>query len=87
MQIIGKVSKWGNGLGLRINQDIAKGLGVKPNDEVSLELDENEHVLIVSAVDKKNTWPFKEADLIQGMTVDNVHADLLVNPTGKEISE
>ncbi|MPV86051.1 AbrB/MazE/SpoVT family DNA-binding domain-containing protein [Ostreibacterium oceani] len=87
MQITGKITKWGNGLGLRINQEIAKGLGINYGCEVTLSLDEENHVLTVSAVNRKNKWPFKEADLIKGITVDNSHADLLTNPAGKEIDE
>lgn len=87
MQIIGKITKWGNSLGLRINQEIAKGLCVEPGEEVSLVLDDKSHVLTVKAMNSQKKWPFKEKELLQGMNTENAHADLLATPTGFETLE
>ena len=53
MQTIGKVSKWGNSLGLRINQKMADELQLAIGSEVSLTVDETEQVLVVSPIQKR----------------------------------
>ncbi len=87
MQIVGKITKWGNGLGLRINQEVARGLQACNGGDVTLQLDKESHVLTVRPVVKRTKWPFKEADLIKGMSKENAHADLLTNPGEAEIGE
>lgn len=86
MQIIGKVSKWGNSLGLRINQEMAESLQLDAGSQVSLELDEVEHVLIVSPIQQKKIWAFKESELLDGMRPENAHAELLTSPLDSEIN-
>jgi antitoxin component of MazEF toxin-antitoxin module len=87
MQITGKITRWGNSLGLRINQEIAKELCGSSGGTVALSLDKKAHVLIVSPIEKKARWPLMEEDLIHGMAIDNAHAELLADPVGKEIGE
>ena len=87
MQITAKITKWGNSLGLRINQEIADGLKLGPGSKVSLNLDTRKNLLMIQPVKTSSPWPFKEADLIKGMTPDNSHSDLLAEPIGNEISE
>lgn len=77
MQVIAKVSKWGNSLGLRINQKMADELHLGADSQVSLTVDEAEHVLIVSPIQERKVWPFNEAQLLEGMNSENVHGDLL----------
>ncbi len=87
MQITAKITKWGNSLGLRINQDIADGLKLRPGSQVSLNLDARKDLLIIQPIKTDSPWPFKEADLIKGMTPNNSHSDLLADPIGNEIGK
>ena len=36
---------------------------------------------------RKRKLPFKESDLLEGLTSEKAHADELINPTDKELGE
>lgn len=82
-----KITKWGNSLGLRINQEIADSLKLGAGSVVSLKSDERKGRLIVSPVELKNPWPFSEHELVRDMTPHNAHADLLIHPLANEFGE
>lgn len=76
MLLEAKIQKWGNGLGLRVSgvlRDI-------PQFTVDTPVEINVTPLgftVVKKLQSNNTMPFSEADLLQGMTADNAHADCL----------
>ena len=64
---------------------MADGLQLRVGSEVSLTLDETEHVLIVSPVQERKIWPFNEAQLLEGMKPENAHGELLAPLLENEI--
>jgi len=85
MEVTGKISQWGNSLALRVNQKVADTLSVAAGSVVSLNLDKKNKVLTVKNIEKKEAWPFKEADLLVGMNAENSHSDLLTPLLESEI--
>ncbi|MEE9447569.1 MAG: hypothetical protein V3V09_06390 [Arenicellales bacterium] len=85
MQINSRVTKWGNSLGLRINQEIAENLSLNAGSEISLSLDKKKRVLTIKALKQSPAWPLTESELIEGLTPENAHSELLTNPLDSEI--
>jgi len=74
-----KVQKWGNSLAVRIPKAFAEELGVRPDSEIELTLDDHELTL-------RPTAPhYSLADLLDGITDSNVHDEVATGePVGIE---
>jgi antitoxin MazE len=76
-----RIQKWGNSLGLRIPKAFAAEVGVGPGSSVDLRVHEGD--LVVRPLRPRS---FRLADLLAGVTPDNLHAEIPTGPaTGNEI--
>jgi antitoxin MazE len=66
-----RVQKWGNSLGLRIPRGLADELGLGVGTEVSLTCKDGELVLRPSLPSR-----LRLADLLAGITPENIHASV-----------
>ena len=66
-----KVQKWGNSLGLRIPRGLADEVGLGVGTEVSLTAKDGELVLRPSLPSR-----LRLADLLAGITPENIHASV-----------
>jgi antitoxin MazE len=66
-----RVQKWGNSLGVRIPRGLADELGLGAGTEVSLTAKDGELVLRPSLPSR-----LRLADLLAGITPDNIHASV-----------
>ena len=66
-----RVQKWGNSLGLRIPRGLADELGLGVGTEVSLTAKDGELVLRPSLPSR-----LRLADLLAGITPENIHASV-----------
>jgi antitoxin MazE len=64
-----KVQKWGNSLGVRIPRGLAEEVGLGAGTEVSLTVKDGELVLRPFVPSR-----LRLADLLSGVTPDNIHA-------------
>jgi antitoxin MazE len=80
MTLHAKIQKWGNGLALRIGGAMREIPCFKEGTEVEIEI--TEVGFIVTKARKKKGFPFKESDLLEGLSAQTAHADLLapLNP-------
>jgi antitoxin MazE len=78
-----KIQKWGNGLALRIGGAMRELPQLKEGTEVDIEITEHGFTLTKS---KKNLeFPFKEADLLKGLSSHTAHADLLASLSSNDV--
>jgi antitoxin MazE len=76
-----RVQKWGNSLALRIPKSFAEEAGLRPDAPVKLSLSKGK--LVVEPLAQK---PFSLAQLLEGVTDDNLHGAWDTGPpVGKEI--
>ena len=66
-----KVQKWGNSLGVRIPRGLAEEVGLGAGTEVSLTAKDGELVLSPTIPSR-----LRLADLLEGITPENVHASI-----------
>ena len=85
MKINAKIQKWGNGLALRIGGSMREIPQFKVGTEVDIEI--TEVGFIVTKSKRKNRFPFKETDLLKGLTAEKAHADLLALPLSNEVEQ
>ena len=79
-EMITKVQKWGNSLGLRIPKSLAEGAHVKEGSTVYLALEDGR--LVVKPTEVK---AYKLQDLLAKVTDENLHAEISTgHPVGKE---
>ena len=79
MQVQGKVKKWGNSLGIRIQKTIAEQINLKENSEFNITVSDNS--LILTPIQKKYTLEC----LVSGITPQNIHGETdYGQKTGKE---
>lgn len=82
MNRTGRVSRWGNSLGVRIPQEGVKRLGLKDGESVEMEITANSITIRPSKQRKKWT----EAELLKGVTPDMVGGEVDWGPpVGKEV--
>jgi antitoxin MazE len=80
MVVHGKIQKWGNSLGIRIQKTVAEQLNLKENAEVLIGVEEN--CIIVTPLPKKKTLK----SMLEGVTPEIAHGELDFGPpVGKEI--
>lgn len=78
MELIKKISNWGNGLGLRLDLKISKKLKLNAGDKVSYKIKDG--ALIIKPITEKEI--ITEEYLIAGLNESNCHSDLVaeLNP-------
>ncbi|MBN4079180.1 hypothetical protein JYT26_00920 [Beggiatoa alba] len=83
-----KIQKWGNGLALRVAgmmRDIPK---FKQDTLVDVEVfDDGFTVRRAKSQSKGFRFPLREADLLEGLTAENAHADELAVIQGGEMGD
>lgn len=84
MTIHAKIQKWGNGLALRIGGAMREIPHFKEGTEVDIEVTETGFTVTKS---KKKRFPFKESDLLKGLSEQTAHADLLASPQLNEVEQ
>jgi antitoxin MazE len=77
MKIHTKIQKWGNSLALRISGSMRKIPHFKEGTEVDVEITEKGFTVVKTT--EGNYFPFKEVDLIKGLSAETGHADLLAS--------
>ncbi len=83
MKIEAKIQKWGNGLALRVSgamRDIPKF-----QEGAVVEVEVNEDGFVVKKQIAKLSFSFTEAELLEGLTPDLAHTDLIISLTNNEI--
>ena len=65
-----RIQQWGNSLALRIPKSIAQSIHISANTEVSLELEDNRLVIVVTP-----QFPTLE-DLLNDITPENMHSEI-----------
>jgi antitoxin MazE len=75
------IRKWGNSLGLRIPKAFADEVGVRVGSEVDLSIEAGD---LVVRVRRPRVYGLEE--LLEGVTAENVHAEVDVgSATGREV--
>lgn len=75
------LTRWGNGLGLRIPQEAVNRLKLKAGDCVRIRVTADAITLRCAAARKKRA----EAELLHGITPDLCGPDLIPNRAGREL--
>ncbi len=84
MQVQTKIQKWGNGLALRVSGIMREIPGFQEDTQVVVEVTEKGF----SVTKKEQETPrlrFSEQQLLQDMTPETAHADILAIPSREEI--
>ena len=87
MRVQAKIKKWGNSLALRLSGPMSAIPHFKANMLVNVEVTEEGIEVHPVVKHKRGKLPFKEADLLKGLTPKKAHADELVYLTDKELGE
>jgi antitoxin MazE len=85
MTLHAKIQKWGNGLALRIGGAMREIPHLKEGTEVDIEV--TEEGFTVTKSKKRKLFPFKESDLLEGLSAQTAHADLLASLSPNEIEQ
>lgn len=85
MTLHAKIQKWGNGLALRIGGAMREIPHFKEGTEVEIEVTETGFTVTKSK--KRTHFPFKESDLLNGLSAQTAHADSLATLTAHEIEQ
>ena len=80
-QRTGKVSRWGNSLGVRIPQEAVEQLHLKDGESVNFEFADGAITIRRAKPRRKYT----EAELLKGVTPSNCGPDLVPDSVGREI--
>ena len=73
-----KIQKWGNGLALRVAGMMRDIPGFKQDTLVNVEIFEDGFtVRKIKPQNRGFSFPIREADLLDGLTAENVHANEL----------
>lgn len=84
MKIQTKIQKWGNGLALRlagVMRDIPR---FKEGTPVEVEIFEDKLEIRKLVNTPSSRLPFSEAALLEGMTPETAHADIIASPVKGE---
>ncbi len=77
----GKLSRWGNSLGVRIPQEAVERLHLKEGESVNIECGADAITIRRSKPRRK----YKESELLKGITPELCGPDLIPRPAGREI--
>ena len=81
VQKTGRVSRWGNSLGVRIPQEAVERIGLKEGDSVNLEI--RGDTMTIRRTRRRRKWT--EAELLRGVTPEMVRGEVdWGGPVGKE---
>jgi len=86
MRIHARIQKWGNGLALRVAGAMRDIPHFKEGTEVDVEITEEGFTVKKSASNKK-LFPFSESILVEGLTHELAHSDLLATPLANELEQ
>jgi len=79
--VTARIQKWGNSLGLRIPKLLAEEIGLREQAEVELTLVKG--TLVMRPMRKE---PVTLADLLSGVTEENIHGEVPTGPpVGREV--
>tara|TARA_R110002126_G_scaffold110918_2_gene248516 strand:+ start:47692 stop:48144 length:453 start_codon:yes stop_codon:yes gene_type:complete len=87
MKVEAKIQKWGNGLALRVSGVLRDIPHFKEGMLVEIDVNEEGFVLKKRNLQKNTRFPFNEDQLLEGLTPELAHADLLATPSAKEVGE
>ena len=79
MKVKSKIQKWGNGLAIRISGLVRDIPHFKEGMPVEIELSEC-GLKIRKLPSQRSILPFSEDFLLEGMTPQTAHADIISNP-------
>ena len=66
----GKVSRWGNSLGVRIPKQLAKSIRLQEGDEIEIYQEENKLIL----TPKRKQYSLEQ--LLDGMSEEHLHSEV-----------
>ena len=87
MKVQAKIQKWGNGLALRVSGSMRDIPHLKEGTEVEVEVTEEGFSVKKCIPKKKQIFPYSEAQLLNNITREQAHADLLASPLPNEIEQ
>jgi len=86
MKVHARIQKWGNGLALRVGGAMRDIPHFQEGTEVDVEITE-EGFTVIKSTPSKNIFPFSESKLLEGLTNELAHADLLAMPLASEFEQ
>ena len=87
MKVEAKIQKWGNGLALRVAGLMRDIPHFEEGTKVVVDINEFGFVVVKQEVSKKNLLPFSEAQLLNGLTPELAHAELIASPLESELGD
>lgn len=87
MKVHTKIQKWGNGLALRVSGVMRDIPHLKEGTEVDIEITEDGFLVKKTLLKENKIFPFSESQLLQNLTKEHAHADLLAIPLNKELGQ
>ncbi len=86
MRVETEIKKWGNSLALRVTGTMAEVPRFEPGTRVTVDIDSEGFVVRRAAGSLRSfRFPESESALLAGMTAENAHAELLADPSGREL--
>lgn len=82
MKMHTKIQKWGNGLAIRISGPMRFVPHFEENTPIDVEI--TERGLLITRSNNQGILPYSEQELLQGLTPETAHADLLATPLDDE---
>ena len=88
MRVEAEIRKWGNSLALRVTGPMAALPRFEPGTRVTVDID-SEGFVVRRATGRLGTFrfPHSEEAMLKGMTAENAHAELLADPSGREVGD
>lgn len=87
MKVEAKIQKWGNGLALRVSGVLRDIPHFKEGTIVEIDINAHGFVLTKRDPQKHTRFPFNEEQLLENLTPELAHANLLAKPIAKEVGE
>ena len=86
MRVETEIKKWGNSLALRVTGAMAELPQFEPGTRVTVDIDSKGFIVRRAAGSLRFfRFPEDEGALLAGLTAENAHADLLADPSGREL--
>ncbi len=86
MRMQATIQKWGNSLALRLTGPIKAIPHFEADMLVDIDIEES-GITIYPAKKKLKKLPYTEKELLKGLNARTAHADLLAEPSDKEMGE
>lgn len=84
MRVETRVQKWGNGLAIRIAGPMRDIPHFKEGTPIQVEISENGLKIRKLLKRKRFKLPFSEVELLNGMTPEKAHSDIVTSPLKSE---